>query len=148
MTSIEQQMKEHYHFDADTRYGTIIVYALESLKDQLDAVGINLEYNIGIDMSDLHNCMEDYTETQHSSYIGFHMQETRSIDDQLTAGSEVVTIHWCYYSSTNNKDLFNQIKNVLPSYITMDDYTPGKKLTMRINCPEASLELYEYRLVY
>lgn len=149
--TLEQQMAAYYRFDTNAKHGLTVVRLIDMLKEQLIKIDVTVTHNIGISMRDLHDCMEerfnDNGETL-TSYIAFHMQDSRDIDDQLTAGSDVVTIRWCYYSTTTDQELFDQIRNVLPPYVTMDDYVPNIKFIMRIDCEAASRALENYVMIW
>ena len=149
--TLEQQMATYYRFDTNAKHGLTLIRLIDMLKEQLIKIDITVMYNIGIGMRDLHYCMEEHfrgNEETITSYIAFHMQDSHDIDDQLTTGSDVITIRWCYYSTTTDQDLFDQIRNVLPPYVTMDDYVPNIKLIMRIDCEAASRALDDYVMIW
>jgi hypothetical protein len=57
--TLEQQMATYYHFDTNAKHGLTVIRLIDMLKEQLVKIDITATHNIGISMSDLHDCMEE-----------------------------------------------------------------------------------------
>lgn len=112
--NIDNTMRNYYRFDPETKLGMALC-----------AIDITADHNIGIDMTDLHDVMEEDIKCgnyEDQDYIAFHMQE---FDAQLGEG-HLVTIRWCYRSD-DEPGLFARIRRALPD-VEIEDYLQNRKL--------------------